>query len=432
MTQPAVIRVFEHESLTLGRLTPSELDKLYAFNDRNNNVFFTGIRNGIKFKNYVGVIQIGRKTIEILPKADRTTKSREPNERDLWQQALIGMLNLTHKVKVQSMSEAALMPRMNSILDMYFQIYLDEVKTLLHRGLLRQYRKATGNLKVVKGRILFGEQVKKNYVHQERVYSEHQVYDADNLYNQILLKALNIISGLSAHPLIRDQIQRLKLDFPDMKQVAITAAHFDRLKENRKTKPYQTALQIARMIILNYQPDIRAGSENMIALLFNMNKLWEEYIYRVLQRALQSDDYELSYNPTKKFWKDKTIRPDMVIKHGATHYVIDAKWKVPAGRQPSDADLKQMFAYNLYWKATQSMLLYPGEESPKSGKFHEGLDGNYFCKVGFIHVLDKKGNLDLGIGQQILKKLFTTNNTTPYEKFEFPSHFRGSQNISTH
>ena len=72
-----LIQVFEHERLTLGSrgsersISRRELDQLYTFNDRNENRYFTGIRDGVKFSSYVGVIQIGTLTIEILPKPDR-------------------------------------------------------------------------------------------------------------------------------------------------------------------------------------------------------------------------------------------------------------------------------------------------------------------------------------------------------------------------
>jgi 5-methylcytosine-specific restriction enzyme subunit McrC len=247
---------------------------------------------------------------------------------------------------------------------LYFQLFLDEVKYLLRKGLIKQYRKNSSNLNVFKGRILFTEQIRKNLIHQERVYTEHQVYDTEHLYNQVLLRALTILSQLSSNPTIKDQIHRIRLDFPEMKEVRITQSHFDRLKETRKTKPYQNALQIAKMIILNYSPDIRSGGENMLALLFDMNKLWEEYIYRVLQNVPESQ-YEINFQNSEDFWEHKTIRPDLIVnKKGSTEkYVIDTKWKIVDANNPSDDDLKQMFAYNLYWNSGKSILLYPGSET---------------------------------------------------------------------
>ncbi|GAB2613897.1 McrC family protein [Belliella aquatica] len=413
MSRSPVIRVFEYESLTTfdqgdGRfLYASELDRLYEYNDRNGNKYFTGIRNGIKFNSYVGVIQIGGLTIEILPKAD---KEYQPDEAEYlrWQRALLDMLNYCHYIKVNSVSEAALEVRHNSILDLYFQLFLDEVKFLLRKGLIKQYRKNSGNLNVVKGRILFSEQIRKNLVHQERVYTEHQTYDTENLYNQILLRALTILGRISYNPQIKDQIHRVKLDFPDIQEIQINHSHFSRLKETRKTKPYQDAIKISKMIILNYSPDIRSGREDMLALLFDMNKLWEEYIYRVLQSDPESG-YEVSFQNSEDFWESKTIRPDLVLnKKGSTEkFVIDTKWKIVEAHNPSDDDLKQMFAYNLYWNAGKSILLYPGSESieEKYGNFHKGKVGDNMCKVGFINVLGSNGKLDRGIGERILGKL---------------------------
>ena len=146
----------------------------------------------------------------------------------------------------------------------------------------------------------------------------------------------------------------------------------------------------------------------MLALLFDMNKLWEEYIYRVLQNDPNSD-YEISFQNSKDFWESKTIRPDLVLENKITEekYVIDTKWKIVDANNPSDEDLKQMFAYNLYWNTGKSILLYPGSEAleEKFGNFHKGRpDGNQ-CKVGFINVLNEDGKLDRGIGRRILEKL---------------------------
>jgi 5-methylcytosine-specific restriction enzyme subunit McrC len=417
MSRNPLIRVFEYESLTTfdsgdGRfLTKSELDRLYQFNDRNRNIYFTGIRNGVKFNSYVGVIQIGGLTIEILPKADRQDQP-DKEEYLRWQRILLDMLNYCYYIKVDSVSETALEKKNNSILDLYFQLFLDEVSFLLRKGLVKQYRKYSGNLNVVKGRILFNQQIRKNLVHQERVYTEHQVYDTDNLYNQVLLHALSILNRITSNPMLKDQIHRIKLDFPELQDILVNKSHFDRLKDTRKTKPYQNALKIAKMIILNYSPDIRSGSEDMLALLFDMNKLWEEFIYRVLQSDPDSE-YEVSFQNSKDFWETKTIRPDLVLNRKGRKkekFIIDTKWKIVDANNPSDDDLKQMFAYNLYWNAGKSILLYPGSEKleEKFGKFHKGKTSENMCKVGFINVLNSEGKLDRGIGKRILDKLISS------------------------
>lgn len=410
-----LIQIFEHEKLTLlenergEKLFPLELEKLYEFNDKNNNEYFTGIRNGVKFTKYVGVIQIGGLTIEILPKADKKAHA-DKDDYTKWRNALLNMLAICRHIKVDSVSEASLNKRYYSLLELYFDLFLDEVIKLLRQGLIKRYHNLSSNANVLKGRILFNKNIQQNLIHQERFYTTHQVYDYEHTINQILLKALQILSKIVTNSNIKDRIERVKLDFPVIKEIEITKAHFDKIKESRKTIPYNEALKIAKMIILNYSPDIKSGRENMLALLFDMNKLWEEYVYRMLQRA-NMEEYEVSFQNSQKFWEGKTIRPDLVVIKTvgdiSETFVIDTKWKIIDYRDPSDDDLKQMYAYNIYWDAGKSMLLYPKiTDYPEAfGTFHKGRDNGNACKLGFINVLDSMGKLDLGIGRVILKKL---------------------------
>jgi 5-methylcytosine-specific restriction enzyme subunit McrC len=413
-----VIQVFEFEKLTLHKdwrdryLEPRELEKLYEFNDNNDNLYFTGIRDGVKFNNFVGVIQIGGLTIEILPKTDKN--KGEDDDFKAWHGALLNMLKICKHINVNSVSEASLKRKHNSLLDLYFEMYLDEVQNLLRIGLIKQYRRDSSNVLALKGRIDFNKNIQQNLIHQERFYTEHQVYDYENLINQIILKGLTILGDLTYNSQLKDKIVRLRANFPEIKEITIQKHHFDKVKENRKTVSYSRALQIAKMIILNYSPDIRSGQENMLTLLFDMNKLWEEYIYRMLLRT-KREDITISFQNKQKFWEGRTIRPDIVInkKSGETteSFIIDTKWKILDinSPKPSDDDLKQMYAYNLYWDAKRSMLLYPNSKgtNEKFGTYWKGRaesEANE-CKIGFVNVLDKNDFLDLEIGNQIIDKL---------------------------
>jgi 5-methylcytosine-specific restriction enzyme subunit McrC len=293
-------------------------------------------------------------------------------------------------------------------------MYLDEVQNLLRIGLIKQYRRDSSNVLTLKGRIDFNKNIQQNLIHQERFYTEHQVYDYENLINQIILKGLTILGDLTYNSQLKDKIVRLRANFPEIKEITIQKHHFDKVKENRKTLSYARALQIAKMIILNYSPDIRSGQENMLTLLFDMNKLWEEYIYRMLLKN-KREDIAIRFQNKQKFWEGRTIRPDIVInkKSGETteSFIIDTKWKILDSNnpKPSDDDLKQMYAYNLYWDAKRSMLLYPNSNQPdeKFGTYWKGRAESETneCKIGFVNVLDENHCLNTQIGVEILKKI---------------------------
>lgn len=411
-----LIQIFEHESLTTyseqenRKITHRQLELLCQFNDSHENKYFTVIRNGVKFNQYVGVIQIGNLTIEILPKADKPNFSdtiNRKNEIVLWRNVLLKMLHLCGIFKVEAPSEANLVIRHNSILDLYFHIYLAEVESLLHSGLIKKYRIQAGNVNALKGQLKFSQNIQQNLVHKERFFTVHQTYDYQNLVNQIIIKGLRVLKLMANGTLLVDRINRILFCFPEIEEIPITTESFSKVNLNRKTEKYSEALKIAKMIILNYSPDIRNGQENMLALLFNMNDLWEKFIFKMLKQG-EDSTYTANYHQTQQFWNTRGIEPDIVIEKGNIKYIIDTKWKLVDIDHPSDEDLKQMYAYNMYWNAHRSMLLYPKTNNTSDGefgKFHKGSDEGSYCKMGFINIIDSYNQLNQNIAKEIIDKL---------------------------
>ena len=412
-----LIRVFEYDKLTSKSLCmrgeelgDKIIDKLWQYNDANKNIYFEAIRHGVKFKSYVGVIQIGGTTIEILPKADKLNTT-SAIEKDVWHNVLLKMLAHCKKIKVNEVSEASLKKRYQSLLDLYFELYLNEVNQLVQQGLIKKYNQNSGNVLALKGRMDFAKNIQQNVIRQERFFTTHQVYDYNHLANQILYKALKVLKTISNNSYLIDGINRLLANFPEINEIEINKSHFDKITSNRKTAPYNEALKIAKMILLNYSPDIKGGDENMLALLFDMNKLWEEYIYRMLLKV-DNPSIKVNFQNRDKFWEEKIIKPDIVItktemienKRHESHFIIDTKWKVKEYAEPDDDDLKQMYVYNMYWKSEKSMLLYPTtkELTTNFGKFHKGRDINNLCKLGFVKVM-KENELNTNIGLEILR-----------------------------
>lgn len=414
-----LIQVFEHDKLTSKSLCSKGeelgdkiIDKLWQYNDSNKNIYFEAIRHGVKFRNYVGVIQIGGTTIEILPKADKLN-TNSVDEKDNWHRVLLKMLAHCKKIKVNAISEASLRKKYQSLLDLYFELFLNEVGQLLKKGLIKKYNKKSGNILTLKGRLNFAKNIQQNVIRQERFHTIYQIYDYNHIVNQILYKALKVLKSISNNTYLIDGVNRLIANFPEINEIEINKYHFDKVISNRKTEPYIEALKIAKMIILNYSPDIKGGDENMLALLFDMNKLWEEYIYRMLIKV-DDDSIKVSFQNRDKFWEEKIIKPDIVItkteiiddKVKETNYIIDTKWKVKENADPDDDDLKQMYVYNMYWDSERSMLLYPTSKEllTEFGKFHKGREKANHCKLGFIKIM-KNNELNINIGIDILRLL---------------------------
>lgn len=393
------IQLFEYQPVTYkGKHAHSDFQKehLHAFESyfqqNEQTPYFELIPLGVRFKSYVGVIQIGNLVIEVLPKADRQKQSKA--NKNTWQDILLDMLRTCHLLRAKKSSQANLKLKRNSILELYFVLYLEELEALIKKGLIKKYHQHQSQQKTLKGCLIFSEQIRQNLVHKERFFVRHQTYDKEHLLHQILHEALLLIQNLDGGRHLKDRIGRLVLNFPDLKSLKVKPQHFESIPNNRKHAPYERALEIAKLLLLNFRPDLKAGKQNMIALMFDMNQLWEEYIYRVLKRELSSD-WLIEGQSRQRFWEKKQIRPDIVLKHKKSGkiYVIDTKWKIPEKQKPSDNDLKQMFAYNHYWNCTHSLLLYPAEQESKfQGSYSKQIFiddqlRDHYCSMGFLDLV---------------------------------------------
>jgi 5-methylcytosine-specific restriction enzyme subunit McrC len=185
---------------------------------------------------------------------------------------------------------------------------------------------------------------------------------------------------------------------------------------DRKTEPYSYGLELARLIILNFSPDISTGSEQMLSLLFDMNDLWEEYILRLLKKEAEKSDFKVLGQVSKPFWGSNTLRPDILIEHKGKNYIIDTKWKTPGYYSASNDDLRQMYAYCRFWDAEKALLLYPGEPKGNRYKTFNTEDYSDFengprsmehrCRMGFVSVVRSEGELNMKCGIEILASLF--------------------------
>jgi 5-methylcytosine-specific restriction enzyme subunit McrC len=395
------LQVFEYSTIEVGEknFEIRHFKSLVKLNELHKNQYFTVGLNKITFKNYVGVIQVDGLVIEILPKIDNDHRSEA-----IWQKALIEMLRVTRKLKVQKVGDATVKKQQIHLLDIYFEWFLTEVQLLIHQGLIKQYYTQTAQVKALKGKLEFAQHLTKNLVHKERFLTSHQVYDKDHLVHQIIFQALDIIAQLTKGNYLYSKCKTVQLHFPEVQTIFANENTFNKIPVSRKTAPYQTAISIARLIILNFAPNVSSGNEKMLALLFDMNSLWEEYVLIRLQQS-QFENVEVFGQESKSFWKTISIRPDILIQSNNETFVIDTKWKKMEDNQPSTNDLRQMYVYNEFWNAKKAMLLYPSKQSSKIEEkdFTDFRNKKHACTLGKISIFNAANSLDENIGNIIMQ-----------------------------
>lgn len=393
------LTVFEHQLVKVNEtingftFTWKLFKAMQEFYGEKGVPYFSLYNKSVKFCEYVGVIQIGKTTIEVLPKADRHEDTAQ------WRESLIDMIRSVGIFDIKAPTSSSLKVKHNSILDLYIELYVIEIESLLRHGLIKKYRKSDHNCPALKGNILFAQHIQKNIVHQELFFTRRTIYDVQHNLHQIFHKVLCLLYQINTNTDLQSRLGNLMLNFPEQRDIKTTEATFQKIVLNRKTEGYRTALEIARLLLLNYHPNVNVGQNNVLALMFDMNMLWEKFVFVSLKERFRKHDKTMvvTAQTSKYFWKPTTgarssIRPDIVINYGLDNescVVIDTKWKNLNGYNPSPEDLRQLYVYHEFYDAKRVTLIYPGSFATIKGLYYTKSHnlGNKECSVMGIKVV---------------------------------------------
>jgi len=99
------------------------------------------------------------------------------------------------------------------------------------------------------------------------------------------------------------------------------------------------------------------GDDLALALLFDMNALFESYVGNFIKKSfpctiLQHSEKHLVEDP-----KGFKLRPDIFLEG---KFIADTKWKIVSSRDDiSQADLYQLYAYGKKYECGRLYLVYP-------------------------------------------------------------------------
>lgn len=434
-----LIKIFEHQKLRLGKdFTQRHLDALAQFNDRHGQRYFKMIHKGIQFGSFVGVLQVGSITIEILPKADQRPQSSKSEAG--WRSILLEMLQITGNIPTFALTNAPLAIRKHTILEIYIAIFLNEVERVLQHGLLSQYSQQQQRTSSLKGQLIFPRQIITAVTKPSYFEVKSQQFSQQHWMHQLLLSALRSVKKMYIHPNLSKRSLAL---FRQMEIQVGNGVHSEdvnwhkHLAQNAalvippRFKHYKIALDLARLIVTHHSPDLQLGHLHITAILLDMNVLFERYVFETLKNTLKNGRYaglniQIKAQPSRIFWsaeRETTLRPDIFINvrppsQPSYNIVLDTKWKLLGNsNSPHTNDLKQMFVYGQYFNAAHTFLVYPNAETRSSKKSDKPLQGKFnkqmynettkqmttqTCQLIFVNAI-KNGQLNRSIGEDILE-----------------------------
>ena len=329
----------------------------FILKNSDENAPFLRIASGIggKFiqaRNYVGVLQTkSGLTIEILPKiADKidTDKSKA---------VFIKMLKTLKNFPFKSSNLASLKTQNLPLLEIFISMFLCELEALVKKGIKSDYVALEENLKFLKGKLNINEQIKRNSIHKERFYVGYSEFLNDIKINRIIKTTLKFLYKKSNSSKNQQKIRELLFIFDEVSEYEDYKNSFEKLIINRQVKHYEQTLLWCKIFLLNNSFTPHKGDDLALALLFDMNALFESYVGDFIKKSfpstiLQHSEKYLIENP-----KSFKLRPDIFLEG---KFIADTKWKIVKSRDDiSQADLYQLYAYGKKYECGKLYLIYP-------------------------------------------------------------------------
>lgn len=362
-------RIYQH---SIGKKDFDDIENFILKNSKNAPFLRIGSGGGGKFiqaRNYVGVLQTkSGLTIEILPKiADKNDTDKVNNLKDAFLKMLKSLKNFPSK----SSNLANLKTQNLPLLETFISMFLCELEALVKKGIKSDYVALEDNLKFLKGKLNINEQIKRNSIHKERFYVEYSEFLSDIKINQIIKTTLKFLYKKSNVSKNQQKIRELLFIFDDVSTCSDYKNFFTNYAVNRQVKHYEQALLWCKIFLLGDSFTPHKGDDLAIALLFDMNTLFESYVGNFIKKKLP--DVILQHR--RKYLIEEPIRdfglePDIFLEG---KFIADTKWKIirqdnNEGEQKnkiSQADLYQLYAYGKKYELDKLYLIYPKIDGAK-------------------------------------------------------------------
>ena len=335
-----------------------------------------GLGKVLQAQNYVGVIQTkDGMTIEILPKI--TERNREELDDEASRQILIRMLQTLKNSPFKSLHKAHLKTAKMPLFEIFISMFLDELAILVRKGIRSDYIENEENLRFLKGKLKLQEQLKYNYIHKERFFVAHDEYSSDRVENRLIKTTLQYFYKKSKFTKNQQRIREFLFVFDEIGLSKDFKKDFTKIRIDRQMRDYEQVLLWCKTFLLGESFTPYKGESVAFALLFDMNRLFESYVYDYLKRyggyrdiTAQDRTHYLAWEGTDGKFR---LRPDIVIRDHET-IVIDTKWKLLSREKTnqgiSQSDMYQLYAYGKKYGATELYLIYPLDGNAGESEYH--------------------------------------------------------------
>ena len=306
---------------------------------------------------YIGVLALGDLSVVVRPKI--------PIDRVMF------MISYALDIGTWRQDDAPLAGDAD-LLEAIIPAFTHHTNQAIRRGLLQGYRSEEDALHTVRGRIRFGDQIRRRFDIPLPIEISFDDFTEDIEENRLLKTALHLLGRLPIRsPGARRSVRTLRPAFTAVELASYRRGAVPTIAYNRLNRHYRPAVELARLIIESSSLELRHGEVTGAAFMIDMNAVFERFLRAALREALHLPERQWPEGEReRRLTLDEAGRvrlfPDLMWRSGPMRepiFVGDAKYKriVPSGWP--NADIYQMLAYCTAADLLSGLLVYAAGEN---------------------------------------------------------------------
>jgi 5-methylcytosine-specific restriction enzyme subunit McrC len=257
--------------------------------------------------------------------------------------------------------ETVELERLDHLLEFIANAFAELVEGRITNGLYRWYVEQEHNLPVIRGRIDFAEDIRRNHVLRHRSYCRFTEFTWDIPENQIIRQISHVLTGWPFSPTTSARFRQIDTDLTEIERTQYTETTIDHFQYHRLNQDYEKIHQLCRLFLSGASLSEQTGTHQFPAFLFDMNVVFEEFVLQVLrQKAAEGISIEYQSRVCLDRHAAIVMKPDILIRQkGMLLAAADCKYKALEENEFKNHDFYQMLAYCTATGVGKGMLFYP-------------------------------------------------------------------------
>jgi 5-methylcytosine-specific restriction enzyme subunit McrC len=365
---------------------------------------------GLRAKQFVGVFQLDRLTIQVLPKLYKSSDGT----KSIPEAAANLLFLLQYAVRLPKFSGLTTLQQSKlDFLEVLIHLFAINLRSQWQQGASHTYQAVDTVLPVLKGQWRLTEQLREPArQHQFAVTCDE--FTADNALNRVLRYVVERLWNISRDKHNRRILGDLKIWMdevtllPNLNFMEALTVPMTRLNER-----FEPLLNLAKLFLSQRSLHLTVGDCQTYGFTFDMNQLFEQFVANFLKQH-RSDlpdwlvDCDVKSQLSGKFLAQRSIsgtpifqlKPDIAFQaRDKYHLIIDTKYKrLDIGDRNlgvKQEDMYQMCTYAQRFGVDRVLLLYPqtadiSEPIRDSFKLFNGETSVYVATVNFQAALTQQ------------------------------------------